>query len=119
MRFFSYLIVAAISFAVAMYMGPSLSSQPTASQDFSDVSIVETETQDAVPYTSYYDQLNRFQQKLYDALLPAIRNGDESITFTNINMVEMKKYCFDFIFFSLYFFHTAVYTGSHVIECNC
>ena len=102
MKFFSYLLVAALGFCLALYIvkgGPDAESlELLSTENISGDSIVlpDTEEPDAgatasTPFTTYYDQLTAYQKAIYDALLPAVATGTPEMEFTNVNLSDFEK----------------------------
>lgn len=93
MRFFSYLLVAALAFGLAFYIS-NRSDASSETYDFSGVSNTDVQIQESTAYTTYYDQLTDYQKAIYDTLLSSISKAEKKITFANVNLVDFKNSLF-------------------------
>ncbi len=104
MKFFSYLLVAALGFCLALFIvkGGSTDSfdllnmdnTSEDSIDFPNVEDPDTGSVPSTPFTTYYDQLTAYQKSMYDALLPSIAGGQEEIEFANVNLSDFERSLF-------------------------
>ena len=105
MKFFSYLLVAALGFCLALYIvkggtdAESLELLNTENISGDSIVLPDTEEPDAgatasTPFTTYYDQLTAYQKSIYDALLPAVATGTPEMEFTNVNLSDFEKSIF-------------------------
>ncbi len=89
MKFFSYLIVAVISFCLAIFVFNHLGGNG-ASFDFSSQEPAPVQQQ-STSYTTYYDQLSDFQKALYNATLNTVAKADEEVKLTKIDVEAFQK----------------------------
>ena len=88
MKFFSYMIVAVISFCLAIFAVNNFSDGT--SFDFSSQEPVPTQ-QESTSFTTYYDQLTDFEKALYNATLSAVQNADKEFKLTNVDIEAFQK----------------------------
>lgn len=93
MKFFSYIIVAALSFGLALFFSGNIGSN-SEPYDFSNIDNSSSGTQESTEYTTYYEQLTDYQKSIYDTLLEPISKAEEKITLTNVNITDFKNNCF-------------------------
>ncbi len=93
MKIISYIIVAVISFVLAIFLSSSPDSS-TSEVDFSAVEPPVVQTDDSTAYTTYYNQLTDYQKSIYDSLAETISKGGEKIVFNNVNINDFYDNCF-------------------------
>ena len=91
MKFFLYLLVAVISFSVAFTIVDRLDNGSSVS-DLIDSNIEIIEEIEENPYSSYYEQLNDNEKKMYAALLGLVAEGSGKVTFKDVNLKEFKEF---------------------------
>ena len=92
MKFISYIVVAALSFGLAIFLSGSF-GEKSEPYDFSSIDNT-VEIKDSTDFTTYYDQLTDYQKSIYDTLLEPVSKAQEKITLTNVNIIDFKNNCF-------------------------
>ena len=91
MKFLSYVIVAVLSFGLAVFFTGTGSGEIKGTlPDY----VNEEPTKPSTSYTTYYDQLNSYQKSIYNAILNGISKGAKSIEFKDVNYNDFKNNCY-------------------------
>ena len=91
MKFLSYVIVAVLSFGLAVFFTDTGSGEIKGTlPDY----VNEEPTKPSTSYTTYYDQLNSYQKSIYNAILNGISKGAKSIEFKDVNYNDFKNNCY-------------------------
>lgn len=89
MKFFSYLLVAAASFCLALYL-VNVTSENKGAYDFTAENPIPVQEQ-STKFTTYYEQLDDFQKSLYNVTLKAVETADPEVKITNIDVASFQK----------------------------
>ncbi len=91
MKFFRFLLVVVIAFAVAFFI---INAADFGDDNTYDLSVSDTSVQtEGNPTVAYYDQLTDFQKSIYDAILEPIGNAEKNITLTSVDIDKFDTEC--------------------------
>lgn len=89
---FSYILVAVIAAAAAIVISHMFEEQDTFITD-TDIDGEPSFVVSGGEYTTYYEQLNGDEQKIYNALMKGVPDGKTDYSFPDVDYEAYKEYC--------------------------